>query len=450
MYDVLKYVHNNINKSLFAGDVAKEFGYSKWYFCERFKNFTGKTFVEYVRHYRIQLAGLDLLSGAKVIDVATSYGYDSASGFNKAFLKEYGCSPTEYLKQVKESHLYYEKRRISMVLLSDRCASLREEAVNKKSFMKQYFAQRNVYFTIGQAQAIKEGESISEAIAAGISYTLDRFTPVIIPGELIVGFNFGEGKYPSQYFPDDDAAGWEIIKNNGICESDARSFFDFQKNPPVCKDTPPVVELSEVELQTEKEWSAMGRCIDSNHTVLGYEAVLKKGFAGILKDVEAAECNNGNCPLYESAKRICNSAINMGEKYVQKAKELLESGDEDYQKADLEQVIKTCSRVPKYPASNFAEAVQGIWFAHIINTWEDYINANSIGRLDQILYPYYTADIEKGILTKEQAFELICCLWIKHNIISQLQHFAKQFLRCMTAGFHRPVRLHSTALAATT
>ena len=51
--------------------------------------------------------------------------------------------------------------------------------------------------------------------------------------------------------------------------------------------------------------------------------------------------------------------------------------------------------------------------AHIINTWEDNINANSVGRLDKILYPYYAADIQKGNLTKAQAFELLCCLWIK-------------------------------------
>ncbi|MBQ8898806.1 MAG: hypothetical protein IJY86_10085 [Clostridia bacterium] len=52
-------------------------------------------------------------------------------------------------------------------------------------------------------------------------------------------------------------------------------------------------------------------------------------------------------------------------------------------------------------------------YFHAINTWEDNINANSIGRLDQILFPYYSADIEKGVLTREQAFELICCLWLK-------------------------------------
>ncbi len=54
MFAVLKHIHENINKKLTAADIAKEFGWSKWYFCEKFRQFTGKTFVEYVRFYRIQ------------------------------------------------------------------------------------------------------------------------------------------------------------------------------------------------------------------------------------------------------------------------------------------------------------------------------------------------------------------------------------------------------------
>ena len=413
LYDILKYVHDNIKKPLLAGNVAQEFGYSKWYFCERFKNLTGKTFVEYVRHYRIQLAALDILKGTKILDIAISYGYDSISGFNKAFLKEYGCSPTEYLKQVKESQFYYEKRRMSMFQLSDRCAALREEAVNEKSFMKQYFAQRNVYFTIGRSKALKEGYSYTESIAAGISYTLDKFTPVIIPGELIVGFNFGEPDCDEYSQPKDDDNGWKVIRNNHISDADAQLFFEFKKKPPIANTESPAVNLTEAETQSEQEWSAIGRCMDCNHTVLGYEAVLKKGFLGLLREIEDAEQKNGKKPLYEAAKKICISAACMGEKYAQKAKELLESDNDNYQKEDLEQIIDNCSRVPLHPATNFTEAVQAIWFAHILNTWEDYINANSIGRLDKILYPYYAADIEKGILTREQAFEILCCLWIK-------------------------------------
>lgn len=411
MYDVLKYIHDNIKSPLLAEKVAKEFGYSKWYFCERFKSFTGKTFVEYVRYYRIQKAASALLSSQKVLEIATSYGYDSASGFNKAFLKEYGCSPTEYVKQVKECQQYYEKRKHAMCQLSDRCAALREEAVNEKSYMKQYFAQRAVLYGIGHDTAALAGKPETECIASGIANTLHKFTPVIIPGELIVGFNYGEADCPERYQPDDTAEDRKILCCNGICEEDIQCYFALKRNPPPTKSYIP--DLTEVEVQSTQEWTSIGRGIDSNHTVLNYEAVLKKGFSGLLADVKAAEQKNGRLPLYNAAKQICIAAAAMGEKYAKKAQELLESGSDEYQKTDLEQIIQVCSRVPKYPASSFMEAVQAIWFAHIVNTWEDYINANSIGRLDKILYPYYVADIEKGILTKEQAFEILCCLWIK-------------------------------------
>ena len=413
VYDILKYIHDNIKTPLLAGNVAREFGYSKWYFCDRFKSFTGRTFVEYVRHYRIALAAAEVLSGGRISDIALSYGYDSIGGFNKAFLKEYGCSPTEYLKQVKDSQLYYEKRRISMFQLSDRCAALREEAVNQKNYMKAFHAQREVYFTVGMESAKEAGEKNLAGVSCGLVYTLEHFSPVIIPGELIVGLNYGYGNYREWYTPDDNAEGWQAMGDNGISDTDARRYFDYKKKRLESPKASDAINLTEAEQQSEQEWAAIGRCMGSAHTVIGYEAVLKKGFSGLLKEVEEAEAKNGACPLYEAAKRICRSAVSIGDKYAQKARELLESDSEEYRKEDLEQIIANCARVPRYPAGSFVEAVQAIWFAHILNTWEDGITANSVGRLDQILYPYYKADIEKGVLNKEQAFEILCCLWIK-------------------------------------
>lgn len=413
MYDILKYIHDNIKSPLLAGDVAREFGYSKWYFCDRFKSFTGRTFVEYVRHYRISLAAAEVLTGEKISDIALAYGYDSIGGFNKAFLKEYGCSPTEYLKQVKESRLYYEKRRISMFQLSDRCAALREEAVNLKSYMKAFCVQRHVYFTIGMESAKEAGAKNLTGISYGFAYLLEHFSPFIIPGELIVGFNYGDGMYGEKYWPEDTAEGWELFRSNGIPDTEARRYFACQEKRLAYLSSPNPIDFSDAQLQTEWERSASGRCMGSNHSVIGYEAVLKKGFSGLLEEVQEAEERNGTNALYEAAKRICTCALTMGEKYAQKAGQLLESGDEEYRKEDLEQIVSVCTQVPRYPARSFLEAVQAIWFAHILNTWEDGINANSLGRLDQILYPYYKADIEKGILTKEQAFEILCCLWIK-------------------------------------
>ena len=82
-----------------------------------------------------------------------------------------------------------------MYQLTDRCAELREDAVNKKSLMKYYYAQRNTYFTIGKLEAALKGEPALVCNANAVANTIDKFTPIIAPGEVIVGFNFGEGEF---------------------------------------------------------------------------------------------------------------------------------------------------------------------------------------------------------------------------------------------------------------
>ena len=107
-----------------------------------------------------------------------------------------------------------------MFNLPDRCIPLREEAVNKKEYMKFYYAQRNVYFNMGKALAEKAGKTPTEAISAGLVYTLSKFTPVIIPNELIVGFNFGEGERSEYFVPENNEFGRLVCKENGISAED--------------------------------------------------------------------------------------------------------------------------------------------------------------------------------------------------------------------------------------
>ena len=413
MQDILKYIHNNIAMPLSASAIAQEYGYSLWHFCEKFRLYTGRTFTEYVRHYRMSLSALDILSGRKVLETALAFGYENAGGFNKAFRKEFGCSPNEYKNQAKESQLYYEKRRASMFQLTDRCAELRNEAVNKKHYARFYEAQANVYTYIGRSEAMKAGLTNTEIIAAGITRTLESFTPVIIPGEIVVGFNFSNVSDYELIMPRDDEAGRAVMTNNGVSKEDMDRFFAFCQDPPTNPNSWQTPEITQLEHQLEKEWTGISRSIDGDHSVIGYDRILKRGFSGLLEDIAAAEKKNGQKPMYTAMRTICQSACKMGDKYAQKAQALLDAGDPAYNRVDLERIIVTCTNVPCRPASSFLEAVQALLFAHIINTWEDYVNANSLGRLDQILYPYYLADIEKGILTKEEAFEIICCLWLK-------------------------------------
>ena len=424
MYEVLKYIHEHIGDTLNLTELADRFGYSKWHFCSKFHEYTGKSFIKYIRHYRLQLAAMDILSGKKITDVATAYGYDTLGGFNKAFLAQYGCLPREYKRHEQETTLYYERKKNSMYPLTDRCELLRQLVTEHNDYEDQYCMQRQVYSTLSRIHAAEQGCDQTQIIAEGLCGVLQNFSPVIIPGELIVGFNYPDTKYPERFTPEDTPEHRALAKENGISEQILEQYFTYQKDPGkelLFEYRKPLIDFAhtvsaaptEQELSSTEDCASIVRNIDSNHTVIGYEKVLRLGFRGLLQEIEAYEKEHADTSLYHAAKQICEASCHMGHKYAQAAKELKRSGNDAYQEEDLDQIIAVCSRVPEHPATTFHEAVQALWFAHIINTWEDFINANSLGRLDQLLYPYYKHDLEQGLLTKEAAFELICCLWLK-------------------------------------
>lgn len=158
-----------------------------------------------------------------------------------------------------------------------------------------------------------------------------------------------------------------------------------------------------------------------NHTVVGFEKVLRLGFSGISAEIAKMQgALDAGDPstiqkklLLECAKDVADSACLLGRRYREKAEEQLRDCLCGERRQELEKLTSVLANVPERPAETFREAVQSLWFAHIVNTWEDGINANSLGRLDQILYPYYKRDRELGRLDDDEALELICCLWIK-------------------------------------
>ena len=55
------------------------------------------------------------------------------------------------------------------------------------------------------------------------------------------------------------------------------------------------------------------------------------------------------------------------------------------------------------PATSFREALQSLWFVHLIVQIETNGHSVSLGRIDQYLSPFYVADLEKGAITPEAA-----------------------------------------------
>ncbi|MCL1793135.1 MAG: hypothetical protein FWG34_04620 [Oscillospiraceae bacterium] len=280
--------------------------------------------------------------------------------------------------------------------LSKNCETLRENAVNAKPHAKIVELERARWFCSGILQEAKRNPEYENVCltAAGMESVILNSKAVILEGELIVGCNYGLGEDPSECV--------DIQRNLGeISEAEANALKkQFQSALGLYRRKYP--ENGQLDDELAKDGAIGGAIITDNHSVIGYEQVLKLGFDGLLKKVGECEKSNGGSKWYSAIKRVCRAASAIGERYAEKAKE-----------ADLENIAEICRKVPRNPAGSFHEALQSLWFSHMINTWEDGINANSLGRLDLILYPYYRSDIDNGVLTKAQAFELICCLWIK-------------------------------------
>jgi pyruvate-formate lyase len=154
-----------------------------------------------------------------------------------------------------------------------------------------------------------------------------------------------------------------------------------------------------------------------NHSIRDYAKVLRIGFRGISGEIERAsadaDCTEPEYPersnFWQAARWICDAGELLGSRYAALARDM-----------GLADMAAACECVPARGARTLREAVQALWLAHILTCGEDGINANSIGRLDQILQPYYRADLEAGRVTRADAVELMeelaCKLYLEYDV----------------------------------
>lgn len=90
----IEYIEENIKEYLTIETIAKKVGYSAYHFSRIFKMQMGTSLMEYVNERRLICASKEIFAGKKIIDVSIEYGYNTHSGFSKAFKKRFGFTPT--------------------------------------------------------------------------------------------------------------------------------------------------------------------------------------------------------------------------------------------------------------------------------------------------------------------------------------------------------------------
>lgn len=162
-----------------------------------------------------------------------------------------------------------------------------------------------------------------------------------------------------------------------------------------------------------------------NHSIRDYAKLLRVGFSGLADEIhgllDAADITDPHYlrkeNFWRAALYVCEAGVLLGRRWAELAREMARQADDPADRDRLARMADTCDRAVARGARTFFEAVQALWMGHVLTCGEDGINANSIGRLDQILYPYYEADVKAARLTREQAVEImaeLACRLYRH------------------------------------
>ena len=137
------------------------------------------------------------------------------------------------------------------------------------------------------------------------------------------------------------------------------------------------------------------------HTCINYEDVVTKGLnwyrTRVRRELAAAESGNEK----ESYLQAMLISLDASEEYALRlsdlAKEMADQATDAKARERLLRMHETNRKVPMQPAEDFYEALQAIWTLHTLipisdNDWYSI----SMGRLDQLLYPFYLKSLAKG------------------------------------------------------
>lgn len=175
-------------------------------------------------------------------------------------------------------------------------------------------------------------------------------------------------------------------------------------------------------------------------TTPAWDLILSEGIGGIRKKAVAALAKLDDAKVGDLEKIhflkseiiVCDGIITLANRHADLAELMASDCEDPIRKAELEKIAAICRRVPEHPATSYHEALQSILFYEYAIYMEQNASSYNLGRIDQYLYPYFRADIDNGVITKDEAQELLDCLWIK---IAELSLFQDEVTAQFAAGY---------------
>jgi len=323
--------------------------------------------------------------------------------------------------------------------LTKRMECFREQLLNTKP---QVCVERAVITT----QTYQENQDQPLAIkrALMLKNVLERMTIFIEPQTMIAG-NQASTNRSAPIFPE-YAMKWVIDELDEFEHRDGDVFYITEQNKQKLRDIAPFWEhntlldrgLAAFPPHSKKYYDlgiikSEGNITSGDaHCAVDYGKMMQVG----LKDYErrAKEKldvldftdykNIQKSYFYRAILIVVEAVKSFAKRYAVLADEMAKEEVDEVRKAELLEMSRILFKVPYEPAESFREAVQSLWLVHLVLQIESNGHSLSYGRMDQYLNPYYETDLKEGIISEEDACELMCNLWLKTYTINKIRSWS--------------------------
>ena len=123
----LDYIEKNLQTDITAAELAEQAGFSLFHYYRVFQQATGLPVMQYILHRRLLHGVYAMKQGSSKIDAALRFGFDTYAGFYKAFCREFGSTPSDFLQScrakrpyriniMKEDHMTMTHKKATQIL----------------------------------------------------------------------------------------------------------------------------------------------------------------------------------------------------------------------------------------------------------------------------------------------------------------------------------------------
>ncbi|MBE6607327.1 MAG: hypothetical protein E7633_02050 [Ruminococcaceae bacterium] len=156
-----------------------------------------------------------------------------------------------------------------------------------------------------------------------------------------------------------------------------------------------------------------------DHHCPGYDKILKLGITGIISEAENEfeKCEDQRKKeFYRSVIRANKALVCLIGRFADEARKLAGLSSDKDKTEHYNRVAAAAENISLGAPKTFYEALSLIILYRECVSSVEGIGISTFGQLDRMLYPFYTADIEAGVITREKVFELFCDLLIYTEI----------------------------------